>query len=472
SAALRCIPFVLITLPALHAMLSRVWSSRNLRAVCSVLEQWSKAIKTYLCRQKQCPFPHNGEGQLSEAIYPLFSYVVVNWLSCSKEEDKQAVLRAVAAMMDVLQEGQHRDHAWEKVLWHLHQYQHIEDNPQVTQSRSCAGLGLLEGRAEAVPPPSKAMPIFSQRTLFPQLPDVTQVAGPAHKAEPFCCVRWQTTTCTTEPVVSLHTQKRILNELSCVASLRLLTELASSDADAVREKLPQVLEALKLVRNHRSTEMQRAVLEFIRELLSSGNPNCDSWDVVGHIFKEFSRTSNRLVRAQTERIALFQVSGSLLAWESVEEGALRALCMDIVGSLDVSQRGMTKLLWPRLLQCVVPAQYSSMLIPLSKCLRALVERREKAGGEEEEPNAKDSQEQAQLPSSQALLARLLVLAAALHKSRDQAVAALQLLQALHVKIHSALGAVWVIKIPILLQYLEGKVWVRTESGAGREGGRE
>ena len=51
---------------------------------------------------------------------------------------------------------------------------------------------------------------------------------------------------------------------------------------------------------------------------------------------------------------------------------------------------------------MVPAQYSGMLIPLSRCLRALVERRERAGceeeEEEEEPDAMDSQEQGRSPS--------------------------------------------------------------------------
>ena len=59
-----------------------------------------------------------------------------------------------------------------------------------------------------------------------------------------------------------------------------------------------------------------------------------------------------------------------------------------------------QLLWPRLLQYVVPAQYSGMLIPLSRCLQALVWRRERAGckEEEEELDAMESQEQGRSPS--------------------------------------------------------------------------
>ncbi|NXW52361.1 MRO2B protein, partial [Nyctiprogne leucopyga] len=109
-----------------------------------------------------------------------------------------------------------------------------------------------------------------------------------------------------------------------------------------------------------------------------------------------------------------------------------------------------QLLWPRLLQYVVPAQYSSMLILLSRCVRALVERWKRAGckEEEEEPDAMDSQEQARLPAPQALLARLLVVAAAPCASWRMGTHDPQ-----------SLGGSVATEIPLLLQYLEG----RTES---------
>ncbi|XP_072731086.1 maestro heat-like repeat-containing protein family member 2B [Ciconia boyciana] len=443
SYALRCIPFVGMTLLALRTMLSQVGSGRILRAVCSVLEQWSKGVNTYFCNREQCPLPHNREAQLCEDIYPVFRYVVVNWLDCEQEEDKQAVLGAVAAMMGVLlHEERHREHAWEQLFWLLHQYQEVRDTSRVTKSLSYV-LETLEGVQTPVP---LGVALAISTTVHHQLSDVTKEPGPAHKAVLSYCIVLQARMCPEETVVFLHSQLSGGRQAGCVAALGLLGALAHSDAPATREKLPQVVEAVRSVCNDPSAQVRRAVLEFIRELLSSGSQSCWAWDVVGHIFNEFSRTSGRLV------------AGGLFAWETAEEGALRALCMDILGSLDISLRGMTKLLWPRLLQYVVPAQYSGMLIPLSRCLRALAERQEKAEceEEEEEPDAVDSQEEAWLPSPQALLARLLVVAAAPHKSSERAVAALQLLQSLHSRIHRALGAAWATEIPLLLQYLEGK----------------
>ena len=56
-------------------------------------------------------------------------------------------------------------------------------------------------------------------------------------------------------------------------------------------------------------QVRRAVLEFIRELLSSVGQSCWAWDVVGHIFTEFSRTSGRLVSAEQDTQAFDRCMG-------------------------------------------------------------------------------------------------------------------------------------------------------------------
>ncbi|NXW09869.1 MRO2B protein, partial [Fregetta grallaria] len=457
SYALRCIPFVGMTLLALRAMLSRVGSGQILRAICSVLEQWSKGINSYFCNRDKCPFPRSGEAQLCEDIYPVFRYVVANWLGCEEEEDKQAVIGAVAAMTVVLlHHEQHREHAWEQLLWLLQQYREVRDTSRVTKSLSYV-LETLEGVQTPIP---QGTALAISTAAHRQLSDVTKEPGPAHKAVLSRCIMLQARIRPEETVIFLQSQLSGGSEAGRVTALGLLGALAHSDAPATREKLPQVVEAMQLVCNDPSAQVRRAVLELIRELLSSGSQNCWTWDVVGHIFNEFSRTSGRLV------------TGGLFVWEPPEERALQALCVDILGSLDVSLKGMTKLLWPRLLQYVVPAQYSGMLIPLSHCLRALAERQERAGceEEEEEPDAVDSQEQGRSPREccWVQLGAGPVVAAAPHKSGERAVAALQLLQALHSRIHGALGAAWETEIPLLLQHLEGRVQMGKERLGGRE----
>ncbi|XP_042722729.1 maestro heat-like repeat-containing protein family member 2B [Lagopus leucura] len=153
-----------------------------------------------------------------------------------------------------------------------------------------------------------------------------------------------------------------------------------------------------------------------------------------------------------------RAAGDLSAREAQEEGALQELCMDILGSLDVSVRGMSKLLWPRLLLFVVPAQYTGMLIPVSRCVCALAEKEELTGRRIEhlDPHFVSSMFQGPLLTLQTLLVCLLVVAGSPGAGSKLQAAALLLMKNLHSRFHRAVGAMWAAEIPLLLQCLEGK----------------
>ena len=53
-------------------------------------------------------------------------------------------------------------------------------------------------------------------------------------------------------------------------------------------------------------QVRRAILHFIKDMLSANARSCSAWDVVGHIFSEFSRTMGRRVRTL----------GSIFLWKA------------------------------------------------------------------------------------------------------------------------------------------------------------
>ncbi|XP_042747667.1 maestro heat-like repeat-containing protein family member 2B, partial [Lagopus leucura] len=289
----QCIPFVWLMLAGLRSVVGQVKSGQILRIACAVVKQWLDGVKIHLSSGMQCPWPAMEKEQIYENLHELLFSVMWNWQDCQEEKDKQAVLGAVAAMLEVLlQEEQHQEQVWEQLLWLIHPCQEIQDTCRVAKSL----------------------------TIF--------------------------------------------------------------------------LEAL----------------------------------------------------------------GDLSAQEAQEEGALQELCMDILESLDVSVRGMSKLLWPRLLLFVVPAQYTGMLIPISHCVCALAEREELTGRpiEHLDPHFVSSMFQGPLLTPQILLARLLVVAGSPVAGSKLQAAALLLMKNPHSRFHRVLGAMWATEIPLLLQCLEGK----------------
>ena len=69
-----------------------------------------------------------------------------------------------------------------------------------------------------------------------------------------------------------------------------------------------------------------------------------------------------------------------------------------------------------------------------------------------------------------LLALAQVVAGSPFAGSELQAAALLLMQNLHSRIHRAVGAMWAAEIPLLLQYLEGKVLVRREGQRQGRGG--
>ncbi|KFQ56857.1 Maestro heat-like repeat-containing protein family member 2A, partial [Nestor notabilis] len=293
SYALRCIPFVGMTM---RTMLGQVGSGRILCAICSVVEEWSKGVNTYLCNQDECPFSRKGVAQFCGAIHPIFHYATVNWLGFKEKEDNQAVLGAVAAMAEVLlHEEQHRECSWELVLWLLHQHQEVPDTSVVTKSLSYV-LEMLEGLQT---PLTQDMALTISAAVHGQLSRVTKESGLAHKAVLSRCTMLQARIWPEETVTFLHSQLSAGSEAGRMAALGLLVALCHSHALVTTQKLIQLVKDVKLMCKARAWvpgEVTMAVLEFIRELLSTGSQGCWTWDMVRYIFTEFSQTSGRLVR--------------------------------------------------------------------------------------------------------------------------------------------------------------------------------
>ncbi|CAM5106145.1 unnamed protein product, partial [Eretmochelys imbricata] len=266
-----------------------------------------------------------------------------------------------------------------------------------------------------------------------------QICSPAkqlnienHK-ELFHCVLLLARSSPDDLLAFLHEQLEIEHEAVPVASLDLLRAIVGADLPETRVKKLLIVKAVKSTLSDQNATVRKAALHFIRTLLSSGRvENCAAWDLVAYVFSEFSVSTSKLGVA--------------------EESRIQTLCTDILQCLDTSVNGMTQVLWPRLLESVVPAQYTGTLKPLCRCLRELAEKKQQEG---EEAACLDYSGRVQLPTPQGLLARLLVVASSPYEREGHGCAALRLLKPLHQTIHAAVGEMWGVEIPSLLQYIEG-----------------
>ncbi|CAM4719908.1 unnamed protein product [Caretta caretta] len=412
------------------SMLELVEDSRMRQAFCGVLEKCSRAVNGSFMNWEKCSFPRMGESQFCNQILPLYCHVTSNWLTCEELELKQAIIKALGPMMGILlHKKEPQNPIFKEISWLLEQYKEEIDVFHVTKSLS----QLLEVSVEyKIPlPKGKFQAICS--ALHNQICSPAKQLSIENHKELFHCVLLLARSSPDDLLAFLHEQLEIEHEAVRVASLDFLRAIVGADLPETRVKKLLIVKAVKSTLSDQNATVRKAALHFIRTLLSSGSvENCAAWDLVAYVFSEFS------------------VSTSKLGVE--EESTIQTLCIDILQCLDTSVNGMTQVLWPRLLEYVVPAQYTGTLKPLCRCLRELAEKKQREG---EAAACLDYSGRVQLPTPQGLLARLLVVASSPYEREGHGCAALQLLKALHQTVHAAVGEMWVVKIPSLLQYIEG-----------------
>ncbi|KAM5132247.1 LOW QUALITY PROTEIN: maestro heat-like repeat-containing protein family member 1 [Mantella aurantiaca] len=137
--------------------------------------------------------------------------------------------------------------------------------------------------------------------------------------------------------------------------------------------------------------------------------------------------------------------------EEVTEESVRRISINTLYLISTTVHHMTNVLWPYLLEFVVPIQYSHALSPLCKSLVHL-------GQKKMEDNVEtfliNYNVNVNLPSPFALFTRLLVVSTSLQPSDGRNEAALRLLSVLQIIIHPAIGGCWEQEVPGLLQCLE------------------
>ncbi|XP_065447021.1 maestro heat-like repeat-containing protein family member 2A [Chrysemys picta bellii] len=437
-------------------------ASNHMRETQEATNELKLAVSNTLVTLARCYF-HEVMCELQCHLKTLdeFIFITLGNLSSAYGMLKQAIIKALGPMMSLLlHKEEHHDRVFELISWVLEQYKEDIDVFHITKSLSQLLKVSFENK---IPLPKRKFQAICS-ALHNQICSQAKPLSTENHAELLDCVvlgflvtsfvRYgkNKSSVVSEDVICslaarsspddliafLHSQLEIENEAVRVASLNLLSAIVGADLPETRVKKFLIVKAVKSTLSDQNAKVRKAVLHFIRRLLSSGSvENCAAWDMVAYVFREFS------------------VSTSKLAIQ--EESTIQTLCIDILQCLDTSVSGMTQVLWPRLLEYVVPAQYTGTLKPLCRCLRELAEKKQQEG---EEAACLDYSGRVKLPTPQGLLARLLVVASSPYEREGYGYAALQLLKALHHIIHAAVDEMWVVKIPPLLQYIE----VRENSG--------
>ncbi|KAK6982200.1 maestro heat-like repeat-containing protein family member 1 [Biomphalaria glabrata] len=145
--------------------------------------------------------------------------------------------------------------------------------------------------------------------------------------------------------------------------------------------------------------------------------------------------------------------------EHVSNQSLRSMCDNILQLVTTTIDKMESVLWPYLLELIVPEQYTSAVGPVCKSLAFLAHKKR---DESAQDFWIDFETQPNIPKPSQILARLMVLVGHPKNGRDRGIHLLNLMKSISPNLDDSIVGLWDAVIPKLISYL----------GAGSESGDE
>ncbi|XP_038652402.1 maestro heat-like repeat-containing protein family member 1 [Scyliorhinus canicula] len=136
--------------------------------------------------------------------------------------------------------------------------------------------------------------------------------------------------------------------------------------------------------------------------------------------------------------------------DEVTDENLRNMCDNILNLLTTTVKKMESVLWPFLLQFVIPAPYLNALAPVCHSLAFLGAKKEQTNSNKFHLNCPEKD----LPNPLALLTRLMVISSFPYRGRGRGIPALRLLLVAAPIVHPRVVNVWNEELPPLIQHLE------------------
>lgn len=235
-------------------------------------------------------------------------------------------------------------------------------------------------------------------------------------------------------------------EMSRVGALLVLKHLINSCDGYLADKKERIVAGLKPLLEDGSLRVQQTLAQVIIAMAHHDYLRLEGGEsLVRYIVMLCSVTANEAPTADDKKKRRSKGPD-----DEVTPLALRSMCDNILYMATKTVPCMELVLWPYLLEFVVPRQFTEALPTLCQCLSFLAD---KLSEEENDSYDIDFDVEVNLPKPQQILARFIViLGHPLYRQRGAKI--LALLQAISVNIHEDIEELWDDVVPKLLGYLE------------------
>eukprot|EP00795_Rhopilema_esculentum_P001016 gene1016-15340_t len=428
------VPFLKDIFSRMLAMLGMV-KQDNMRWVFShCIGCFSEAILDYCANIENAPYPDITKDRFFGEIYSAYEIMFNVWLQSKEPKIRLAIVGALGHMSHLMAKDKLEEQALRLLQGITAMYKKNQEHHIITQSmcmvldaatadNSQILLSFLDNLLNG---------IYAHACNEPNYADIHTVKN---YNEVLRCFQVLTKAFSDRVVGFLLQKLESGNEKSKAATLNVMRHIIYSADELLQNKREVIISGLGAVLNDSSVKIRKALAQVITAMAHNGYLSLEGGDqLVEFIARQCS-------------LAVSSVSDA----KSSDLNGLKLLCENILHLLTTTVEIMEEVLWPYLLQLLVPVQYTEASACLCKSLSFLATKKRE---EESADYQIDFAQQVNIPRPPAIIARLIVLAGYPHNGNGRGAPILKLLQAMSLNLHPAIVEMWDTVIPKLFQYLE------------------
>ncbi|XP_054840441.1 maestro heat-like repeat-containing protein family member 1 isoform X2 [Eublepharis macularius] len=436
------VPFLPSVLGTMLPMLGMAKQDRMKAVFCFALQNFSESVQEYLANLDQAPDPTVRRDTFSQEIFSAYEVLFNSWLQSREAELRLAVVEALGPMSHLLPTQKLEEQLPRLIPGMLALYKRPAEAYYISKTL----CQILEASVN-----------IGSRTLDMQLDALLntlqlQIGTPLDSSLPVQLKNHnEVLRCFT--VLAASFPDRLLgfllpklesgNERMRVGTLTILRQIINSASSQMEIKKPFILSSMKLPLQDNSNKVKWAMVQVISAMAHHGYLEQPGGEAV----IEFLVRQCALPVGQASQLPRRQS----LETEDLTDAQVRDISVNTLFLISTTIDRMSEVLWPYLLEFVTPVHLSNALTPLCRSLIHLAAKKQEEGQKDFRLH---SDTHANLPSSWALLARLLVVASQPYRGESRGAAALRLLNVLSFSIHPALESLWSKKVPELVEHLE------------------
>ncbi|XP_078392967.1 maestro heat-like repeat-containing protein family member 1, partial [Cetorhinus maximus] len=434
------VPFLTAILGTMLPMLGMAKQDAMKSVFTIALGHFSESILEYLANLDKAPDPTVRKDAFSSEIYASYEILFNVWLQHKEAKLRTSVVDAIGQMAYLMPHDKLEEQLPKLIPGMMSLYRKHPEHFHITQS-------LCRVLDAAVDIGSRVLETQIDNLLSTLHP---QVCGPLdysnHMAvknhnEVLRCFTVLARAYTDRLIAFLLQKLEVHNERIRIGTLTVLKHLINSASPQLESKKPLILTGVKLTIQDNNNKVKRMVAQVISAMAHHDYLELEG----GEAMVEFIIRQCALpCEPGTPKPRSYDP-------DEVTDESLRNMCDNILNLLTTTVKKMENVLWPFLLQFLIPVQYLNALAPVCRSLAYL-------GVKKEQTNSHGFRldyEERDLPKPQALLTRLLVVSSFPYRGRGRGIPALRFLQVAAPIIHPRVVRVWNEELPTLIQHLEG-----------------